>query len=108
MKKSENLFLSVIIPCYNEGGNLKRNVLNGVHQYLKSKKFSWEVLVSDDGSSDTSRELVKKEIVSWKNFRLLENPHGGKPSALWYGICAAKGKFVLFADIDQSTPIYQL
>ena len=36
---------------------------------------------------------VKKQIKNWKNFRFLENPHGGKPSALWYGIKKAGGKF---------------
>src|SRR3989344_2693819 len=103
MKKSENLFLSVIIPCYNEEANLKRNVLTEVHKFLKSKSFLWEVIISDDGSNDMSREFVKKETVNWKNFRLLENSHRGKPSALWHGIKAARGKFVLFADMDQST-----
>ncbi|OGM27107.1 hypothetical protein A2962_03325 [Candidatus Woesebacteria bacterium RIFCSPLOWO2_01_FULL_39_61] len=105
MKK---IFLSVIIPCYNESENLKRGVLTQVYEFLKTEKFDWEVLVSDDGSSDESKIIVKKQIKNWKNFRFLENPHGGKPSALWYGIKKAGGKFVLFSDMDQSTPIDQL
>lgn len=102
------LFLSVIIPCYNEENNLKKGVLKNVRDYLASHPFSWEVLISDDGSSDKSRELVKKTIKGWKNFRLLENSHGGKPSALLHGIKKAGGKYVLFSDMDQSTPIDQL
>jgi glycosyltransferase involved in cell wall biosynthesis len=102
-------YLSVIIPCYNEAANLKRGVLTEVHKFLSNiKKLSWEVIISDDGSTDASRELVRSQIKGWKNFRLLENPHGGKPSALWYGIKAAKGRYVLFSDTDQSTPIDQL
>ena len=101
----KNIFLSVIIPCYNEEENLKRGVLTEVHFYLKKKDFSWEIIISDDGSSDRSKDLIRSQIKSWKNFRLLENPHGGKPSALWFGIKSAKGEYVLFSDMDQSTPI---
>lgn len=98
-------YLSVVIPAYNERDNLKRGVLSEVFKFLEKKEFSWEVIVSDDGSTDGSRDLVKKQIKKWKNFKLLENPHGGKPSALCYGIKAADGKYLLFTDMDQSTPI---
>lgn len=40
-------------------------------------------------------------------FRLLENPHRGKPGAVWAGIQAARGEVVLFTDMDQSTPLDQ-
>jgi dolichyl-phosphate beta-glucosyltransferase len=107
-QKSKKIFLTVLIPCYNEEENLKRNVLKEVFDYLKNKEFSWEVVVSDDGSSDKSREIVKKQIQTLKAFRLLENPHGGKPSTLNFGIKSAKGEYILFTDMDQSTPIAEL
>ena len=102
MKK---LFLSVIIPCYNEEANLRRDVLKKISEYLKLKDFIWEVIISDDGSTDDSLELAKKETSDLNNFRILENPHGGKPSALNYGIKNAQGEYILFSDMDQSTPI---
>ena len=106
---TEEVFLSIIIPCYNEEANLKRGVLSEVHKYLaKIKKFSWEVIISDDGSTDGSRKLVRTQIRNWKKFRLLKNAHGGKPSALFFGIKVARGKYVLFTDMDQSTPINQI
>jgi glycosyltransferase involved in cell wall biosynthesis len=108
MESKKTTYLSVIIPCYNEAANLKRGVLSEVHKFLKSKKFSWEVIVSDDGSTDESKKLVKKQIKGWKNFHFLENSHGGKPSALLHGIKKAKGEYVLFTDMDQSTPIREL
>jgi glycosyltransferase involved in cell wall biosynthesis len=101
-------FLSVIIPCYNEGENLKRGVLDEVYNFLKKQDFSWEVIISDDGSTDNSRDLVKKNILKKENFKLKENLHGGKPSAVWEGIKEAKGEYVLFTDMDQSTPIGEL
>lgn len=101
-------YLSVVIPCYNEEENIKGGSLEAVYEYLKKQKYSWEVIVSDDGSTDKSKGLVSEKIEGWYNFRLLENPHGGKPSALLYGIKKAKGKYILFTDMDQSTPIDQV
>ena len=104
----KSIYLSVIIPCYNEEANLKRGVLEQVYQYLVKQKFDWEVIIADDGSTDTSRELVKKVIKGYKNFQLLENAHGGKPAALMSGLKKVKGEWVLFTDMDQSTPIGEL
>lgn len=101
-------YLSIVIPCYNESENLKRGVLDEVYNFLKKQDFSWEVIVSDDGSTDESRELVKKIISKKENFRLRENSHGGKPSAVWEGIQEARGEYVLFTDMDQSTPISEI
>ena len=100
--------LSVILPCYNETANLERGVLRQVADYLSKQNYPWEVIISDDGSTDKSRDVVAEQIKSLKNFKLLPNPHGGKPSALLYGIKAAKYDYVLFADMDQSTPISEL
>jgi glycosyltransferase involved in cell wall biosynthesis len=102
------VFLSVVIPCYNESDNLQRGVLNEVDNFLRTQDFSWEVIVSDDGSTDNSRNLVKKIVSEKKNFRLKENSHGGKPSAVWGGIQEARGEYVLFTDMDQSTPIREI
>jgi dolichyl-phosphate beta-glucosyltransferase len=101
-------FLSVIIPCYNEEENLKRGVLKRIYDYLKLKNFDWEVIISDDGSTDNSLELAKKAVSIFKNFKVLDNPHGGKPSALNYGIKNTGGEYILFTDMDQSTPIAEL
>lgn len=105
MKK---IFLSVVISSYNEKNNLKRGVLKEVREYLKNKDFSWEVIISDDGSTDKSKQIVEKQIAKWENFKLLKNPHGGKPSGLWYGIKEAKGQYILFTDMDQAAPITEL
>ena len=101
-------YLSIVIPCYNERENLERGVLTEVADFLAKQSFTWEVIVSDDGSTDDSRELVKEAIKNKKGFRLVENQHGGKPSAVWGGIKEAKGEYVLFSDMDQSAPIKEV
>lgn len=102
---TDKILLSVIIPCYNELENLKRGVLNQVADYLKKQDFSWEVLISDDASTDGSFEFVEKFVQKNPGFKLLKNEKGGKAFALKSGIEKAKGEYVLFSDMDQSTPI---
>ena len=101
-------YLSVVVPCYNEAENLQRGVLSEIYEYLRRQDYPYEVVVSDDGSTDESRELVCAWIADKPAFRLVENPHGGKPSAVWGGLQAARGEIVLFTDMDQSTPIDQV
>ncbi len=100
--------LTVIIPCYNESENLNRGVLNEVSTYLDKHHPSYEVIISDDASTDNSRELTQTFIKTHPKFQLLTNPHGGKSFALKHGLEQAKGEHVLFTDMDQSTPISEL
>lgn len=100
--------LSVIIPSYNEMANLQKGVLEKVKQYLSKQQFEYEVLIVDDGSDDGSREFVKRFTKDNKNFRILENNHLGKAGAVTSGVLSANGDFIMFADMDQATPIEEL
>ncbi len=103
-----NTYLTVIIPCYNELANLRRGVLEEVETYLTKQDFDWEVIISDDYSTDGSREYVSNAIKTKKGFSLLENSKGGKAFTIKSAVDIARGKFVLFSDMDQSTPIREL
>lgn len=100
--------LSVVVPCYNESENLQRGVLEEMVDYLDTQDYEYEVIISDDGSSDDSREIVRRRLEDKPHCRLLENEHGGKPHAVWHGIKAVEGEIVLITDMDQSTPISEL
>lgn len=100
--------LSIIIPCYNEESNLKRGVLTDVYDYLKTQTYTWEVILCNDESTDNSLKLLNNFSSTHKNFRVLDLPHGGKPSAVWGGIQAAKYSTILFTDMDQSTPLVEV
>lgn len=101
-------FLSVVIPCYNEEKNLQRGVLDEVKSYLKKQKYLWEVIISDDGSTDESKNFLENYCQKNPNFILLKNPHRGKPFAVKAGIQKAKGEIILFTDMDQSTPLKEI
>lgn len=98
--------LSVVIPAYNEERNLKKRVLLDVRDYLEKLKIEYEMIIVDDGSTDETKEIIKKYLS--KNFRLIENSHGGKANAVMTGMLKALGDIVLFTDMDQATPIDQL
>lgn len=102
MKK---IYLSVIIPCFNEEKNLEHGVLEDVDKYLGKQKYGSEVIVSDDGSTDHSLGIAERFAKSHPRFRVLRNIHAGKPFAIRSGLLSAKGEITLFSDMDQSTPI---
>ena len=99
--------LSVVIPAYNEEQNLKKGVLDEVENYLDKKRLDYELIIVDDGSTDSTRDIVKKYIAKNGKFKLIENSHGGKAMAVMTGMLEAKGELVLFTDMDQATPINQ-
>ena len=100
--------VSIVIPNYNEEQNIKRGVLGQVASYLSKAKFTYEVIISDDGSSDSSLDLALAFARKHPHFRVLKNPHGGKAAAVYAGIKAAQGEVVLFTDMDQSTPLKEI
>ncbi len=98
-------FLSVVIPCYNEQKNIELGVLAEVNSYLTQQSYEFEVIISDDGSSDSSRELIEAFIADKPFFSLMKNQHAGKASAVKSGVLESEGRFVLVTDFDQSTPL---
>jgi len=104
----DTIFLSVVIPSYNEMSNLQKGVLDKVAHYLSKQKYSFEVIVVDDGSNDGSTEFVEKFIKDDKKFKLLHGTHSGKAGAVTKGVLESKGEWVLFTDMDQATPIEEV
>jgi dolichyl-phosphate beta-glucosyltransferase len=101
-------YLSIVIPAYNEEKNLKKGVLDLVNNYLKKQKYSWEVLIVDDGSKDNTIKIVSDFVKKNKNFKLFKEPHRGKGGTVIAGMLKASGDIVVFDDMDQATPIEEL
>lgn len=103
-----DIFLSVIIPCYDEMANLQKGVLDRVNHFLHKKSLPYQVLIVDDGSTDGSIEFIEEYIKDNSNFLLIKNPHFGKAGAVTTGMLAASGRYRLFTDMDQATPIEEV
>lgn len=101
-------YLSVIIPSYNEKSNLRRRVLDDVVDFLQLQPFSWEIVLTDDGSTDGSLHDLFEFSRSHAHVRVLDNQHKGKGPAVYAGMMAATGELRLFTDFDQATPIGEI
>src|SRR3989338_9179180 len=98
--------ISLIVPCYNEGVNIQKGVLDKIGNFTRNDDRFIEVLIVDDGSDDHSKQIIKREYLpQFSKFKLIENNHQGKAFAIISGIERAKGYLVIFSDIDLATPI---
>jgi dolichyl-phosphate beta-glucosyltransferase len=104
----KQIYLSVVIPCYDEMANLHKGVLDKIAHFLERKKVAYEVIIVDDGSKDGSVEFIEKFIKDNSHFSLIKNPHFGKAGAVTTGMLQAKGEYRLFSDMDQATPIEEV
>jgi len=96
-------FLSIIVPAYNEEKRLPET-LKKIHKYLARRKFRFEILVVDDGSTDhTTKSAVSVKGLKVKVIKNRTNR--GKGFSINRGIKKAKGDIILFTDADLSTPI---
>lgn len=104
----KNIYLSVVIPCYNEERNIRLGALENVAHYLDKKKLDYEAILVDDGSTDESGILISQFLKEHAKFKLLKRNHQGKAGAVASGVLASLGEVILFTDLDQATPIHQL
>ncbi|MCF6278309.1 MAG: glycosyltransferase family 2 protein, partial [Anaerolineales bacterium] len=102
-----NIFLSVIIPAYNEEKKLPRT-LEQVFAFLAKQAYSSEVLVVENGSSDQTWPLVNQLTDSYPNLRALKNTARGKGLAIQRGMQEARGAWRFFCDADLSMPVEEI
>lgn len=96
----EEMELSVILPAFNEEGNVGRTLAE-VLAYLSSRFTAAEVLVVDDGSGDGTAATVEEWSRRDGRVRLLRHPRNrGYGAALRTGFAAARGRLVFFTDAD--------
>ncbi len=100
MKKSikDKYSVSVIIPCYNEEGNIE----NCIKRVPKLGRKT-EIIVVDDGSKDKTAEIAKKLKSKYSNLRLISyKPNHGKGYAVKAGLDVAQEDILLILDADMA------
>jgi len=101
----EKIYLSVIIPAYNEEKRIGHTLLE-IDRYLSEQDYSYEIVVVNDGSKDKTVQVVKKFQTLIKNLRLIDNKvNHGKGWVVRQGMLEAKGDYRLFTDADNATSI---
>ena len=96
---------SIVIPAYNESERI-RATLDKILVHIQEHGWDAEILVVDDGSTDTTAQIVQAYAAEHPLLRLLQNPgNRGKGYSVRNGMLHANGEMVLFSDADLSSPI---
>lgn len=90
--------LSIIIPVYNAEEYLDRCL----HSVLDQEFSSYEVILVDDGSTDSSPLICDRYSATDPRFRTIHKSNGGVSSARNAGLELAKGEYIMFLDSDDA------
>jgi glycosyltransferase involved in cell wall biosynthesis len=94
--------LTVVLPCLNEADTLA-TCIRKAKRAMREDEISGEVVVADNGSTDGSREIAQAE-----GARVVTVSERGYGNALMGGIAAARGRYVLMGDADDSYDFLEL
>jgi glycosyltransferase involved in cell wall biosynthesis len=94
------LDVSVVLPVYNERGHLREEI-NRIREALEASKYSFEIIVIDDGSNDGS----EVDLPTIPDIRLIRHrTNQGSGAARRTGTRAAHGRVVVWTDVDMTYP----
>jgi len=108
IEQEKPLFLSIVIPCYNEDKRIGKT-LESILSWIEKDPRQIEVIIVDDGSQDHTEDVCHLFDTRFPLFQVLSyRPNHGKGFAVRQGMLAAKGQYRLFMDADGSTPITEV
>jgi glycosyltransferase involved in cell wall biosynthesis len=100
-------FLSIVIPAFNEERRLPET-LSQVLTFVQSQTFTVEVIVVDNASTDTTKEIIMDFDSRHPCIRYLYEAKRGKGAAVRTGILAGRGDYLLICDADLAVPIAEV
>jgi glycosyltransferase AglD len=98
-----NKEISILLPAFNEAAQIELCVRK-VEDAVKSFSKSYEIIVSEDGSTDGTDVIVAKLAKINPNLVLLHSPSRlGKGKGIKNALSSSKGKIITFMDVDLAT-----
>ncbi len=98
-----NKEISILLPAFNEAAQIEKCVQE-VEAAVRSFSKSYEIIVSEDGSTDGTEVIVSKMAKSNPNLVLLHSTARlGKGKAIKKALSTSKGKIITFMDVDLAT-----
>src|SRR5216683_1126693 len=98
------MLLSVVIPAYNEALNIPE-LITVLRRTLDPLELDYEMLFIDDGSSDTSREVLRQFAAADERIKVLAfSRNFGHQAAITSGLDFAEGDAVVVMDADLQDP----
>ncbi|MBI5234453.1 MAG: glycosyltransferase family 2 protein [Deltaproteobacteria bacterium] len=103
-----NISISAFFPCYNDGGTIASMVI-GTFVTLEDITDDYEVIVIDDGSTDFSREILKRLAKDYPRLRLVfHEKNRGYGGALKSGFASATKDYIFYTDGDAQYDVREL
>lgn len=96
--------LTIIIPTFNEEERIERSI-NQVHSYVSEHSITHEILVVDNGSTDSTVEQCKKIEKKTDWFRVYSLPEKGPGRAFCKGVRESRGDAIITLDADLSSSL---
>jgi glycosyltransferase AglD len=97
--------ISILLPAFNEAAQIEKCVRE-VETAVKSFSKSYEIIVSEDGSTDGTDAIVLKMAQSNPNLVLLHSLNRlGKGKGIKNALSVSKGRFITFMDVDLATDL---
>lgn len=106
-EQEQGTFLSIIIPSFNEAGRLPAT-LDRIITFVRAQRFDTEVIVVDNASDDTTKEIVMEFRSRHPFIKYLYEAVRGKGAAVRTGMLAGEGDFRLICDADLAVPIEEV
>lgn len=101
-------FVSFVIPAYNEALRLEASI-RALRQYLRYARWSYEVILVVERSTDDTLELARHLTTGQAEFHVIGNEsQRGKGYAVRCGMRQARGEIAFFMDADLSTPLPEI
>jgi len=95
--------ISVIVPVFNEEQSIGK-VVQGIHSALKKSRQSFEIVVVDDCSTDSTHESISQLPKSLKVWEIRHGTNRGYGASLKTGIRNAKSETIVIIDADETYP----
>ena len=108
MNDNPQELISVIMPAYNEGPSIYKNLHETAEVFSKTG-YNYEIVLVNDGSTDDTLEEAKKAQSEIENLKLVNcSMNGGKGQAVSAGFREVEGDLVVFLDADLDLPPEQV
>ena len=95
-KLTKKYSVSILVPAYNEQKTIERTIKS----IFSSDYYLKEIIVLNDGSVDSTGNIVKELMKDYPKLKLIDKKNSGKADSLNHGIAIAKGELIAVVDAD--------
>ncbi|MFO0669368.1 MAG: glycosyltransferase family 2 protein [Polyangiaceae bacterium] len=106
MSSSGSVKRSIVVPCYNEAGNLPNLIAR--FEAIREPTSDWELVLVNNGSTDESASVFERELAKpgreFARVVVVPSPNVGYGHGIMTGLRAARGEWLAWTHADGQTP----